>query len=154
MTRIFLFMTIAMLLWPARSHAYRCSAVATPIVFSNYDIFSTLPLDTTATLTVTCTNPDKKPVQMTVSLSAGNSGNFNPRQMTYAGAGVPMNYYLFIDPSRTTIFGDGTGGTGTFTSIVSRATSFSTTIYGRVPAQQTLLKAGSYSDSLVVTVTW
>ena len=153
MNLILVFLAFFAVLFPDDCHAFKCSATATPIVFANYDVFSTLPLDTTANVTISCTNPEKKPIQVSVSLSSGNSGSFNPRQMTYAGAGLPMDYYIFLDPSRTTIWGDATGGTGIITGTIVRDTPLNTVIYGRAPARQNL-KAGSYSDSLLVTVTW
>lgn len=153
MNPILIFLALTALLFPVQCHAFKCSATTTPILFTNYDVFSTLPLDTTASLTVSCTNPEGKPMQVNVSISSGNSGSFNPRQMAYAGAGLPLSYYLFLDPSRTTIWGDGTGGTGTISGAMFRTSPLNAVIYGRAPARQNL-KAGSYSDSLVVTVTW
>jgi len=153
MNVILISLALFTLLFPGDCHAFKCSATSTPIIFVNYDVFSTLPLDTTANVTISCTNPDSKPVQVSVSLSSGNSGSFNPRQMAYAGAGLPLDYHIFLDPSRTTIWGDGTGGTGIITSTIVRNAPLNRVIYGRAPARQNL-KAGSYSDSLVVTVTW
>lgn len=153
MKSILVLMALFAALLPVRAHAFKCSVTSTPIFFSNYDVFSTLALDTTATITIACTNPEAKPMPVIVSVSAGNSGSFNPRQMTSAAGGLPMNYYLFLDPSRTTIWGDGTGGTGTFTRVMVRNPTATAVVYGRAAAGQNL-KAGSYSDSLLVTVTW
>lgn len=153
MKSILILTALFAVLLPVRAHAFKCSVTSTPIIFSNYDVFSTLPLDTTANLAISCSNPDNKPLQITVSISSGNSGGFNPRQLAYAGSGLPMSYYLFIDPSRTTIWGDGTGGTATLNRPMARNTPVNAVIYGRAPARQNL-KAGSYSDSLLVTVTW
>jgi len=147
------FLVLFATLFPVHSHAFKCSVTTTPVSFSNYDVFSTLPLDSTGNLTVSCNNPDQKPMLIDVSISSGNSGSFSPRQMSHAGAGEPMNYYLFLDASKTTIWGDGTGGTATFTDTIVRNPSVNAVIYGRVPARQNL-RAGAYSDTLLVTVTW
>jgi spore coat protein U-like protein len=64
-----------------------------------------------------------------------------------------MNYYLFIDPSKTTVWGDGTGGTSTVTRTIVKTSPLNIPIFGRVPARQNL-RAGAYGDNLVVPVNW
>jgi len=153
MNLILVLLALFALLLPVDGHAFKCSATTTPLNFSNYDVFSTLPLDSTGNVTISCTNPEAKPVQVEVTISSGSSGSFNPRQMALAGASDRMNYYLFLDASKTTIWGDGTGGTATFTSTVVRNPTVNAVIYGRVPARQNL-RAGVYSDTLLITVIW
>lgn len=140
-------------LLPAAGGAFHCTVTTTPVSFGAYDVFSTAPLDTTGTITLYCNNPEKKPMPVTVTISRGGSGSFNPRQMRLAGGSDRMNYYLFTDPSRTTIWGDGTGGSSIFTSTIVKTAPLNLTVYGRVPARQNL-RAGSYSDNLVVTIDW
>jgi len=135
------------------ARAFHCTVSTTPVSFGGYDVFSSTPMDTTGTIALYCNNPEKKPMPVTVSISSGGSGSFNPRQMRLAGGTDRMNYYLFIDPSRTTIWGDGSGGTSIFTSIILKTTPLNATIYGRIPARQNL-RAGAYGDNLVVTVNW
>jgi spore coat protein U-like protein len=148
-----LIFAICSILLPINGYAFHCSVASTPVSFGNYDVFSTVPLDSTGFITISCSNPDGKPMPITVSISSGGSGSFNPRQMRLAGGTDRMNYYLFIDPSKTTIWGDNTGGTSTFASTIVRNPTLNATIYGRIPAKQDL-KAGAYSDSLLVTVVW
>jgi spore coat protein U-like protein len=135
------------------ARAFHCTVSTTPVSFGNYDVFSSTPLDTTGTIALYCNNPEKKPMPVTVSISSGGSGSFNPRQMRLAGGTDRMNYYLFTDPSRTTIWGDGTGGTSIFTSMIVKTDPLNVTIYGRIPARQNL-RAGAFVDNLVVTVLW
>ena len=153
MNLFILTLTIFTVLVPFNCYAFNCNVTSTPVSFSNYDIFSTVPLDSTGIITVSCSNPENKPMQVTVSISSGGSGNFNPRQMRLTGGSDRMNYYLFIDPSKTIIWGDNTGGTSTYTSTVARNHAVNATIYGRIPARQNL-RAGAYSDTLLVTVAW
>jgi len=144
---------VVLLFMSIDGHAFHCQVTTTPASFGNYDVFSSAPLDTTGTIFLQCNDPEKKPMPVTISISSGGSGSFNPRRMRLAGGSGSMNYYLFLDPSRTTIWGDGTGGTSTFTSTIIKTTPLAMTIYGRIPARQNL-NAGSYSDNLVVTVIW
>jgi spore coat protein U-like protein len=134
-------------------YAFNCSVTSTAVNFGSYNVFSSSPLDSTGTITITCNNPEKKPMPVTIAISSGGSGSFNPRQMRLAGGSDRMNYYLFSDPSKTVIWGDGTGGSSSITSTIDRNPNLTATIYGRVPAKQDL-RAGTYSDTLVVTVTW
>jgi len=153
MNFILIILAIFSVLLPINGYAFHCSVTSTPVSFGNYDVFSTVPLDSTGIITLSCSNPEIKPMPVTVSISSGGSGSFNPRQMRLAGGTDRMNYYLFIDPSKTTIWGDNTGGTSTFTSTIVRNPTLNATIYGRIPAKQDL-RAGAYSDSLLVTVAW
>jgi spore coat protein U-like protein len=146
-------LTSIMVFLSATGYAFTCSVATTPVSFGGYNVFSTSPLDSTGTITLSCSNPAQQPIQVTVSIGTGASGSFNPRQMQLASGSDRMNYYLFLDPSHTIIWGDGTGGTSTFTSTIIRNPNLTATVYGRVPAQQNL-SGGSYSDTLLVTVTW
>jgi spore coat protein U-like protein len=152
-TIVWIFSVFFLLLMSIDGHAFHCSVTTTPVSFSNYDVFTSTPLDTTGTISLMCNNPEQKPIPVTITISSGGSGSFNPRQMRRAGGTDRMNYYLFIDPSKTTVWGDGTGGTSIFTNMIDKTSSLNTTIYGRVPARQNL-SAGAYGDTLVVTVTW
>jgi spore coat protein U-like protein len=64
---------------------------------------------------------------------------------------TPLRYNLYLDAGRTQIFGDGTGGTVTFTG--ATAATANLTVYVRIFAQQSV-RSDSYSDSVVVTVTF
>ncbi len=144
---------IFLVLLSADCLAFNCSVTTTPVSFGGYNVFSSSPVYATGTITLTCSNPDQHAMQVSIAISSGRSGSFNPRQMQLAGGSDRMNYYLFIDPSMTTIWGDGTGGTSTFTGTISRNPNLYANIYGKIPAQQNL-RAGAYSESLVVTVSW
>jgi spore coat protein U-like protein len=64
-----------------------------------------------------------------------------------------LNYNLYTTTARTTVWGNGTAGTGvlagTGTGIVQAVT-----VYGRVASGQTSVPAGSYVDTVSVTVTY
>jgi len=90
---------------------------------------------------------------MTAIGRSSNSGVFNPRQMKLATGTDLMNYNLFNNNARTRIWGDGTGGTFTTTRTVRRNRPVTLTVYGRITAGQDV-SIGTYSDTLVVTITW
>lgn len=150
--RTTLLVTASLLLWTVGCHAFNCSVSTTPVAF-RYDVFAPSPSDSTGSITVSCSNPAQKPIPVTISISSGKSGTFNPRQMTAAIGTDRLNYYLFTDPSRTIIWGDGTGGSSTVTSVVTRDATLVATVYGRMLPLQNV-RAGNYNDALVVTVLW
>ena len=66
-----------------------------------------------------------------------------------------LGYNVFTSPSMAVVWGDGTGGTSTVAMgpVPGRRPLRPVTIYGRIPAGQNV-SAGTYSDTLVVTITW
>lgn len=151
---ITLLLCLLCLAWPAnQALAFKCDVTATSINFGSYDIFSPVPLDSTATINVTCNIPSKNPhapLAVVVSLSPGNSGSFAQRQMVSTGPDV-LNYNLFANASMSTIWGDGGGSSSTQTAFVTKDMPYRATLYGRIPARQNV-RAGSYSDTITVTI--
>jgi len=127
------------------ARAAGCTVSTTGLNFGNYDVFSTLNDDITATIDVNCPNG----TAYSIWLSSG-SGTFASRTLTAIGSALAYN--LYVDPTRLTIWGDGTGGTATVSGTGTGA-NVETTVYGRIPAGQNVA-VGSYSDLITVTVTF
>lgn len=154
MKRLIIILCLGFIIFlPVAGLPFVCSVTATPVSFSNYDVFSPVPNDSTGTVSVNCNNPDKNPMPVVIGISSGNSGIFTPRQMRQNTGPALMNYNLFIDSSRMAVWGDGTASTSTVTGMVTRNMRLNQIIYGRVQALQNL-KVGTYSDVLTVTVAW
>ena len=64
-----------------------------------------------------------------------------------------LSYNLYLDAARTTIWGDGTGGTQTFFNHNPQGNNRDIVIpiYGRVPAGQDV-GAGTYTNTVTATV--
>ena len=99
-----------------------------------------------------------------IGLSHGSSGTFSLRTMKQGAQS--LGYNLYLNPTATgTVFGDGSAGTGTYTlcypglfagcsgNTGTSGQAFTIPVYGRLPAGQDI-GAGSYSDSLIATVTF
>lgn len=104
----------------------------------------TAAVNAASTVSVQCTNT----TPYSVALSGGGEANVSARKM--ASGANKISYQLYRDTARTLIWGnttsDDVNGTGTgFGQPV--------TVYGRVPPQTTPI-AASYSDTIVVTVTY
>jgi spore coat protein U domain-containing protein, fimbrial subunit CupE1/2/3/6 len=147
---IILFLSL-LLLMTARAFA-DCSVTTTPVIFGNYDPFTPTPLDTTGSITVNCDKVQGQPLPVTISISASsNSGVFIPRQMKHSSRPDVLNYNLYTKQNRTTIWGDGTGGTSVV--VIQGVQQRKETIYATIPPQQNV-RGGFYTDSLTVSILW
>jgi spore coat protein U-like protein len=120
-----------------------------PVSFGGYDVFSPTATDGTGSVTYTCSGAGGADV-VAIELSTGGGNSFSPRALA---AGINMlDYNLYLDASRSSVWGDTTGGTSRY-SLTGTANNDTLviTIYGRIPAQQNA-KVGSYSDTVTVTV--
>jgi spore coat protein U-like protein len=121
-----------------------------PVDFGGYDVFSPTPDDAVGSVTLRCSGgPDDSTV--TIDLSAGGSGSYTPRKMTRAGVET-LDYNLFLDPARTQIWGNATGGTLHYgPAMLPKNTNVQVNIYGRIPTRQDK-SAGNYTDTITATV--
>jgi spore coat protein U-like protein len=146
----------AIMLTAGNASAASCTASAVGVAFGAYDRLSLTPRDSTGTVTVRCTTAANEPVNYSIQLSTGSSGLYSVRHMTN-GANI-LNYNLYTNNTRTTIWGSGTAGTSAVNASFPKQRSASTrsrkhTTYGRILAGQIVL-SGSYSDTITVTVTY
>ena len=136
-------LTCAVTLATPLARSAKCTVSTSGLNFGSYDIFSSLNDDITATITVNC----NKGAPYSIWLSSG-SGTFSSR--TLINGTRLLNYNLFLDPTHLTIWGDGSGGTGTFSGNGTGA-NVATPVYGRIPAGQNAW-VGNYSDVITITV--
>jgi len=120
-----------------------CTVTPQAVSFGSYDPLGATNLDGAGNINVTC----DVSTPFTVARSAGNSGTFTERRMT---SGVnQLGYNLYSDAARTTVWGDGVGAG----SVSGSGTNVDMSVYGRIPALQNI-PAGSYADTITVTVTY
>lgn len=120
----------------------------TNVSFGAYNVYAALPNNNgVGSLTINCNNQGS--ATKNVTLSTGQSNSYASRIMS---SGVNhLNYNLYTNSARTTVWGDGTGGSNIMT--VSRNGSTTLSIYGTIPAGQDA-SVGSYTDSITITVTF
>lgn len=133
-----------------------CSVSATSVAFGSYNPLSASNTDSTGTVTVSCTLGGiiSLLVNYTINLSKGGAATYTPRRMT-SGSNT-MNYNLYTNSSRTTIWGDGTGGTtnisdGYLLGIGTTVRNY--TVFGRIPPLQNIAP-GAYADTITITVNY
>jgi spore coat protein U-like protein len=125
----------------------QCSWAQQPtgVAFGTYQTFAGGGNTSSTSGTVSCTGA----YTFTVSISKGGSGSYTPRKMNNLA-----NYNIFVDPTLTTIYGDGTNGTFQYvTSNGNGTNNYSGTVYGNSPAGQDLAPA-AYTDSLIATLSY
>jgi spore coat protein U-like protein len=134
----------------AASPAGACTISSTGVAFGAYNPRATGNDDSTGTINVACPTAVTAPV---VQLSTGQSGTYSPRRLR-AGS-WNLNYNLYTNTARTTVWGNGSGGSVSQTlsggTISGGQRRFSRTVYGRVTPLQNV-GAGSYGDTIVMTV--
>jgi spore coat protein U-like protein len=152
MKTIAIIFTALVMLIPTAGWGDACKVSTTNISFGAYNIFDTAPRDSTGTITVQC--PSARPGALSnvvIKMSTGGSGTFSNRQMIAAGGAYRLNYNIFTDPGRAMIWGDGSGGSSALSRTVDKATPWTATFYGRIPARQNVTP-GSYSDNVTVII--
>jgi spore coat protein U-like protein len=120
-----------------------CTVTTTNLAFGAY---SGAQLDSTATITATCTNL----TGYTIGLNAGLAGaTTTSRQMT-GPAAARLHFGLYQQAGRTTNWDD-IGGANPLSGQVGNGAAQNITVYGRIPGGQ-FVQAGSYSDTIQVTL--
>lgn len=133
-----------------------CTVAADDMSFGSYNPFSASPVDSTTQVRVTCGALILGAlISYEVRVGTGGSGSFSTRKLAFGSH--RLNYNLYGDAARSSIIGDGSGGTVTISDGYTLSLLFSQTkaysLYGRIPGSQ-MVAAGSYSDSIVVTVVY
>ena len=89
-----------------------------------------------------------------IQLSAGSSNSYINRTMRFLSNS--LTYNLYTNASNSLVWGNGTGGTsvvGDSYTMTAGTVIKNYSVYMRIPRSQSI-NAGSYSDSIAVTVTY
>ena len=125
-----------------------CTITTTAVSFGSYNGFAGSADDGTGQITYRCTGP--RPPLVTIHLDKGGSPSFTPRQMRKGSEA--LNYNLYLDSTRSTIWGDGTGGTQVYSQAnPPNGRNILLSVFGRIPASQDV-SAGAYSATVTATI--
>jgi len=125
-----------------------CTISTTPVAFGTYNVFSGSPDDAVGQITYRCTAP--RPPLVRIHLDKGGAPTFSPRQMRQSSE--ILSYNLYLDSTRSTIWGDGTGGTQTYSQANPQANqNINVSVFGRIPPGQDV-SAGGYTATVTATI--
>ena len=125
-----------------------CIVSATNIYFGTVGLL-TNNIDTTGTISVTCTSTT--PYKIALSYGNGVGAGTGRARYTPGPNGSQISYNLYSDSGRSSIWGSNLGVDTVNSTGTGADQDF--TIYARVPPQTTQ-PAGTYSDTIVVTVNY
>ena len=120
-----------------------CTVTVTAMAFGTYS--NGVATASTSTITPTCTNT----TPYTIGLGAGTSSNNSVTQRAMFVSGTPavlLNYTLTSDAAHATNY-------ATSASITGNGAAQPVTIYGNIPAGQTVAP-GAYQDTITVTISY
>jgi spore coat protein U-like protein len=124
-----------------------CMVDATPIAFGRYNPLGHADLPSVAMLHYRCFGSVKR---LEIGLTPGISGSLRTRTMR-RGKEV-LKYNLYLDAAGSQVWGDGTGGSRTYTvNSPASGNSVSIPVFGRVFGSQND-SAGGYHDDVSIVV--
>ena len=122
-----------------------CAVTATDLAFGTYTAQAGTPLQGTTLLRATCTPGST----YNLGLNEGTSPGATVNQRKMASGANALNYQLYSDSARNTIWGN-TPGTDTVTGL-GTGLAVDHTVFGAVPAAQ-VVPAGDYADTITVRI--
>jgi spore coat protein U-like protein len=126
----------------APAGAASCNVSPQGVIFGSYDWLSPVPLDAVGNIRVVCDTS----VSFSVALGAGN-GSAAGRRLT--SGSEHLDYELYTNASRTSVWGDGI--TGSDVSVTGESVDLP--VYGRIPPRQNV-PANTYFDTIMVTISY
>lgn len=148
---------IALAALPAWSAS--CSLAAGSLVFPPYQPLTlagriaSRAAESTATITVSCSGTGGG--SYSIALGPSASGSVVTRELVNASGGPAMAFNIFVDANYLGVWGDASGGnllTGTIPATLPGSASHR--VYGRIPAGQSGVRAGSFGAVLQMTLSY
>jgi spore coat protein U-like protein len=129
-----------------------CTISTVGLTFDSYSYASGLDTDGVGTVSTNCTVNTTAVIKLDQGNNfATNSSNTAPlRRLKNTDTTNYLNYTLYQNSAKTTIWGD---STNTGVTLSGDGSDGPTTVYGRIPGGQSV-PAGSYSDTVTATVTF
>jgi spore coat protein U-like protein len=124
-----------------------CTISATPLMFGAYNVFDVSPTVSTGAVLFRC-GPAVGAIS--IGLGPGQAGSYAAR--TLVDGVEALTYNLYLDAARTIVWGDGSGGSQMYLSNnPPKSADVQLTVYGKIDSFQDV-SAGSYADTVTVTV--
>lgn len=105
-------------------------------------------IDATSTISTTCSAS----VPYSIAMNAGQGASATMAVRKMMGGPNSLDYTLYTDAARSSVWGDGSGGS-VVNNLTGTGTAQAITVFGRIPAGQAPA-SGIYNDLITVTVTF
>lgn len=144
------------------AQAGSCTVSSTGLAFGAYQPLTfagkltSLAVTSNASISVVCTGITSSG-SYSIALGPSTTGGgdrISTRYLSNSNGGDNMVFNIYTNASYSTFWGNGTTGGLVGGSIPAGDSNQSQPVYGRIPAGQNTLKAGSFSDSLTMTLTY
>jgi spore coat protein U-like protein len=160
-TGVSLALAVLLIIGSSVAHAGSCTVSSTGLAFGAYQPLTfaskltSIDVTSTATVSMVCSGITGGG-SYTISLGAGAYGGgdrISTRYMNNAtNGGDYMIYNIYTVPTYQTVWGNGTIGSLIGGTLPTGDSSPSHTVYGKIPAGQNTLKAGTFSDTVTITL--
>jgi spore coat protein U-like protein len=144
----------------ASASAGSCTVSTTGLAFGAYQPLTfagklvSADVTSDATVSVVCTGITTGG-SYTIALGPSPQGNsIIPRYLAHNAGGPAMAFNVYLDSSYMTVWGDGFTGSAITGTLPIGDSSQRYSVFGRIPAGQSSLMAGTYSGSLTMTITY
>jgi spore coat protein U-like protein len=127
-----------------------CIVSTEPISFGSIDVTSGTSAHASGKVAVTCTGG----TAWIASANAGSGAGASLATRKMTGAEGLLSYELHVDNSRSAVWGEGLDASTSVLSGVGSGSAQTKPVYGSVPAGQVGTPPGTYSDLVVVTITY
>jgi spore coat protein U-like protein len=139
--------------------ALSCSATIADVDFgASVDVLPRSAIDTTADLTVSCSDFDilplvqlPAPARACIHFGNGSGGSDGVGRKMSGPGGAVLYYQLYTDPARTLVWGDGTFGSAPNFDLNQSNPSQTLTVYARILPDQSTLPVGDYASAFLTT---
>ena len=139
-----------------------CSVSSGGMVFGTYQPITfagklnSVAASSTATVSLVCTGITIGSYTIGLGPSFDGPGDRMSVRYLHNSTGVDglVAFNAFIDPGYSLIWGDGIRGVLLRGVMPPGGSNRTHTVYGRVPEGQTLLKAGTYSSAMTITISY
>jgi spore coat protein U-like protein len=134
----------------SKARAATCSFTVTNVAFGSVDVTANAAVDTTATVSITCSGLALLTVQVCVNLGVGSGGATNAANRFMLSGSNKLSYSLYSNAARTAVWGSdlwagaGAGSVSINVPLLLGSNTVTSTVYGRVFSGQQTVPAGSY----------
>ena len=148
--------TVSATIAVSASIAAQCSITASPLNFATAYTQAAND-DAQTTISTTCASTNTPFVTIDNGLNGANAAAGTTRSMKNTTAGVPaannkLGYDVFTDAPGGTVWSSSATTASAAAPAVNKAGTSTLTVFGRIPAGQAAAAAGTYTDTLNVTV--